>query len=126
MRYPKLLVWMSALLWAQGPSWGRAYVDSAASVVPQYIVSPVVNTNTRVPYVAYLVIQGLEPNTPYRYVVRMDDNTTPATSLNINAGAGNPIYYDAGSGTFTRTTSPSLNMLAVMGLLRPMPVARLR
>ena len=42
MRYPKLLVWMNALLWAQSPSWGRAYVDSAASVVPQYIVSPVV------------------------------------------------------------------------------------
>jgi hypothetical protein len=117
MRYPKLLVWMSALLWAQGPSWGRAYVDSAASVVPQYIVSPVVNTNTRVPYVAYLVIQGLEPNTPYRYVVRMDDNTTPATSLNINAGAGNPIYYDAGSGTFTRTTSPSLSSAGGYGLV---------
>lgn len=117
MRYPKLLVWMSALLWAQGPSWGRAYVDSAASVVPQYIVSPVVNTNTRVPYVAYLVIQGLEPNTPYRYVVRMDDNTTPATSLNINAGAGNPIYYDVGSGTFTRTTSPSLNIAGGYGLV---------
>jgi len=117
MRYPKLLVWMSALLWAQGPSWGRAYVDSAASVVPQYIVSPVVNTNTRVPYVAYLVIRGLEPNTPYRYVVRMDDNTTPATSLNVNTGAGNPIYYDAGSGTFTRTTSPSLSSAGDYGLV---------
>jgi hypothetical protein len=117
MRYPKLLVWMSALLWAQGPSWGRAYVDSAASVVPQYIVSPVVNTNTRVPYVAYLVIQGLEPNTPYRYVVRMEDNTTPATSLNVNAGAGNPIYYDAGSNTFTRTTSPSLSSAGDYGLV---------
>gem|GEM_PF-1413738 len=117
MRYPKLLVWMSALLWAQGPSWGRAYVDSAASVVPEYIVSPVVNGTTRVPYVAYLVIQGLEPNTPYRYVVRMDDNTTPATNLNINAGAGNPIYYDAGSGTFTRTTSPSLSTPGRYGLV---------
>jgi len=116
MRYPKLLVWMSALLWAQGPSWGRAYVDSAASVVPQYIVSPG-NANTRVPYVAYLVIRSLEPNTPYRYVVRMDDNTTPATSLNINAGAGNPIYYDEGSGTFTRTTSPSLNIVGRYGLV---------
>jgi len=117
MRYLKLLVWMNALLWAQSPSWGRAYVDSAASVVPQYIVSPVVNANTRVPYVAYLVIRGLEPNTPYRYVVRMDDNTTPATNLNINVGAGNPIYYDAGSGTFTRTTSPSLNIAGNYGLV---------
>jgi len=117
MRYPKLLVWMNALLWAQSPSWGRAYVDSAASVVPQYIVSPVVNANTRVPYVAYLVIRGLEPNTPYRYVVRMDDNTTPATNLNINAGAGNPIYYDAGSGNFTHTTSPSLNIAGRYGLV---------
>jgi hypothetical protein len=117
MRYPKLLVWMNALLWAQGPSWGRAYVDSAASVVPQYIVSPVVNTNTRVPYVAYLVIRGLEPNTPYRYVVRMEDNTNPATSLNVNAGAGNPIYYDAGSNTFTRTTSPSLSSAGGYGLV---------
>jgi len=117
MRYPKLLVWMSALLWAQSPSWGRAYVDSAASVVPQYIVSPVVNTNTRVPYVAHLVIQRLEPNTPYRYVVRMDDNTTPATNLNINLGAGNPIYYDAGSNTFTRTTLPSLSSAGDYGLV---------
>jgi hypothetical protein len=117
MRYLKLLVWMSALLWAQGPSWGRAYVDSAASVVPQYIVSPVVNTDTRVPYVAYLVIRGLEPNTPYRYVVRMDNNTTPATSLNINAGAGNPIYYDAGSNTFTRTQNASLNIAGNYGLV---------
>jgi hypothetical protein len=116
MRYPKLLVWMSALLWAQGPSWGRAYVDSAASMVPQYIVSPG-NANKRVPYVAYLVIRSLEPNTPYRYVVRMDDNTTPATNLNINAGAGNPIYYDEGSGTFTRTTSPSLNIAGRYGLV---------
>jgi hypothetical protein len=116
MRYPKLLVWMNALLWAQGPSWGRAYVDSAASVVPQYIVSPG-NANARVPYVAYLVIRSLEPNTPYRYVVRMDDNTTPATSLNINVGAGNPIYYDAGSGTFTRPTSPSLNTTGGYGLV---------
>jgi hypothetical protein len=117
MRYLKQLVWMNALLWAQSPSWGRAYVDSAASVVPQYIVSPVVNANTRVPYVAYLVIRGLEPNTPYRYVVRMDDNTTPATSLNINAGAGNPIYYDAGSGTFTRTQTASLNIAGNYGLV---------
>jgi hypothetical protein len=119
MRYLKLLVWMNALLWAQSPSWGRAYVDSAASVVPQYIVSPVANTNTdtRVPYVAYLVIRGLEPNTPYRYVVRMDDNTNPATNLNINVGAGNPIYYDAGSGTFTRITSPSLNIAGRYGLV---------
>ena len=116
MRYPKLLVWMSALLWAQGPSWGRAYVDSAASVVPQYIVSPG-NASTRVPYVAYLVIQGLKPNTPYRYVMRMDDNTNPATNLNINLGAGNPIYYDAGSGTFTHTTSPSLNTAGGYGLV---------
>jgi len=117
MRYLNLLVWMSALLWAQAPSWGRAYVDSAASVVPQYIVSPVVNTDTRVPYVAYLVIQGLEPNTPYRYVVRMDDNTTPATNLDINLGAGNPIYYDAGSGTFTRPMSPSLSSAGGYGLV---------
>jgi len=70
-----------------------------------------------VPYVAYLVIRGLEPNTPYRYVVRMDDNTTPATNLNINAGAGNPIYYDAGSGNFTHTTSPSLNIAGRYGLV---------
>jgi hypothetical protein len=117
MRYLKQLVWMNALLWAQGPSWGRAYVDSAASVVPQYIVSPVVSTNTRVPYVAYLVIRGLEPNTTYRYVVRMDDNTTPATNLNVNAGAGNPIYYDAGSGTFTRTQNASLNIAGNYGLV---------
>jgi hypothetical protein len=47
----------------------------------------------------------------------MDDNTTPATSLNINAGAGNPIYYDAGSGTFTRTTSPSLSSAGGYGLV---------
>jgi hypothetical protein len=47
----------------------------------------------------------------------MDDNTTPATSLNVNTGAGNPIYYDAGSGTFTRTTSPSLSSAGDYGLV---------
>jgi hypothetical protein len=117
MRYLKFLSALSALIWAQSPSWGRAYVDSAASVVPQYIVSPVTNTNTRVPYVAYLVIRGLEPNTTYRYVVRMDDNTTPATSLNINLGAGNPIYYDASSNNFTRTATPSLNTAGNYGTI---------
>jgi len=119
MRYFSLIVWMSALLWAQqSPSWGRAYVDSAASVVPQYVVSTVSNSgNGRVPYVAYLTIRGLEPNTTYRYVVRMDDNTNPATNLNVNAGAGNPIYYDPATNTFNRVTSPSLNTAGQYGLV---------
>ncbi len=119
MRYLSLIVWMSALLWAQqSPSWGRAYVDSAASVVPQYVVSTVSNGgNGRVPYVAYLTIRGLEPNTTYRYVVRMDDNTNPATSLNVNAGAGNPIFYDPSANTFTRVTSVSLTNSGGYGFL---------
>lgn len=100
---------LSGLLLAQnGPSWGRAAVDSADCRVPKYMVSPVTNTSTRVPYVAYLYLQGLEPSKTYRYVVRADNSTAPATSLNVNAGAGNPIYYDEGSGSFTRTTAPSL------------------
>lgn len=109
---------MSALLWAQSPSWGRAYVDSAASVVPQYVVSTVSNSgNGRVPYVAYLIIRGLESSKTYRYVVRMDDNTTPATSLNLNLGAGNPIYYDPNANTFTRVTVVSLTTSGGYGLL---------
>lgn len=118
MRYLNLIIWMSALLWAQSnSSWGTAYVDSAASVVPQYIVSPVVSSATRVPYVAYLTIRGLKPNTTYRYVMRMDDNTTPATSLNLNLGAGNPIYYDPNSSTFNRVTMVSLTASGGYGLL---------
>ena len=120
MRYFSLIVWMSALLWAQqSPSWGRAYVDSAASVVPQYVVSTVSNSgNGRVPYVAYLTIRALEPNRTYRYVMRMDDNTNPATSLNLNAGAGNSIYYDPNTNTLTRVTSVSLTTPGGYGLLR--------
>ncbi len=119
MRYLSLIVWMSALLWAQSsPSWGMAYVDSAFSVVPQYVVSTVSSGgNGRVPYVAYLVIRGLKPSTIYRYVVRMDSNTTPATRLDVNDGAGNPIYYDRDNNSFTRVNLPNLTTPGRYGLL---------
>lgn len=98
-----------ALLWAQSsPSWGRASIDSARSIIPSHIVSPVVQTNTRLPYFAVLHITGLESNTTYRYVSRMDNATTPPTSLNINSGAGIPIFYDASAGTWSLTNPPSL------------------
>lgn len=99
-----------ALLWAQpsSPSWGRAQIDSARSIIPDYIVSPVAQTNTRLPYFAVLHLTGLEPNTTYRYVPRMDNATTAPPSLNINLGAGNPILYDASTNSWSISTSPSL------------------
>ncbi|GIV25221.1 MAG: hypothetical protein KatS3mg026_0913 [Bacteroidia bacterium] len=99
----------AALLWAQqSPSWGRAQIDSAASIIPRYVVSPVAQTNTRLPYFAVLRLTGLEPNTWYRYVPRMDNSTTPPSTNNVNLGAGNPIFYNAQTQTFWRSTSPSL------------------
>ncbi len=109
---------LSGLLVAQqSPSWGRATVDSASSRVPTYIISAVSGSNARVPYVAYLKLQGLEPSKTYRYVVRADNSTAPATNLNVNLGAGNPIYYDAGTNSFVRTTSPSLSLAGGYGTL---------
>ncbi|RMF52190.1 MAG: hypothetical protein D6750_02560, partial [Bacteroidetes bacterium] len=97
-----------ALLWAQSPSWGRAQIDSASSIIPRYIVSPVAQSNTRLPYFAVLQITGLEPNRWYRYVPRMDNSTAPPPTNNVNLGAGNPIFYNAQTNTFWRPTTPSL------------------
>ncbi|MCX7607433.1 MAG: hypothetical protein N2170_09280, partial [Bacteroidia bacterium] len=97
---------MVALLWGQNsPSWGRAQVDSARSIIPAYIVSPVAQPTTRLPYFAVLRITGLEPNTWYRYVPRMDNATTPPTTNNVNLGAGNPIFYNPQSQTYRLVTN---------------------
>ncbi|MCX7980293.1 MAG: hypothetical protein N3A68_04510 [Bacteroidia bacterium] len=108
MRYSVGFGLLMALVWGQSPSWGRAQVDSARSVIPRYMVSPVAQTNTRLPYFAILRVTGLEPNRWYRYVSRMDNATAAPPSLNINLGAGNPIYYNVTAGTYSRTTAPSL------------------
>ncbi len=107
-----------ALLWAQtSPSWGRAQIDSARSIIPRYVVSAVAQTNTRLPYFALLRITGLEPNTTYRYVSRMDSTKTPPSSNNINFGAGNPIFYNPSSQTFSLTTNPSLSTAGGYGTI---------
>lgn len=108
MRYALGFGLLMALVWGQSPSWGRAQIDSARSVIPRYMVSPVAQANTRLPYFAILRITGLEPNRWYRYVSRMDNTTAPPPSLNTNLGAGNPIYYNVAAGTYSRTTTPSL------------------
>ncbi|MCX8112965.1 MAG: T9SS type A sorting domain-containing protein [Bacteroidia bacterium] len=105
MRYAALLLW--GLIWAQSPSWGRAQIDSARSIIPRYVVSPVAQPQTRVPYFAILRVTGLEPNTTYRFVSRMDNVTTPPVTNNINLGAGNPIFYNPTTQTYTLTNSPT-------------------
>lgn len=99
------------LLWGQtSPSWGRAQIDSATSIIPAYIVSPVAQTNTRLPYFAVVHVTGLEPNTWYRYVPRMDNATTPPSSNNINLGAGNPIFYNLQTNSYRLVTTPSFTL----------------
>ncbi|MCS7189663.1 MAG: T9SS type A sorting domain-containing protein [Bacteroidia bacterium] len=106
-----VLVLIGAWLAAQNsPSWGRARIDSARSIIPKFIVSPVAQPGTRLPYFAVLHITGLEPNTWYRYIPRMDNSTTPPTSTNPNmAGAGNPIFYNSQSASYRFTTSASFS-----------------
>jgi len=38
----------------------------------------------------------------------MDNSTAPPSTNNVNLGAGNPIFYNAQSNTFWRSTAPSL------------------
>lgn len=38
----------------------------------------------------------------------MDSSTNPPSNLNVNSGAGNPLYYNANSHTYTRSTNASL------------------
>ncbi|MCS7153798.1 MAG: T9SS type A sorting domain-containing protein [Bacteroidia bacterium] len=115
MRYSAGL--LLTILWAQTSSWGNAQIDSARSIIPRYIVSPVTQNNTRLPYFAVLKLTNLRPNTTYRFVSRMDNSTTPPPSLNVNLGAGNPIFYNPATQTYSRVSSPSLSTAGSYGTI---------
>ncbi|HLO91209.1 MAG TPA: T9SS type A sorting domain-containing protein [Lentimicrobium sp.] len=75
-----------------------------AETVPAFIQGVNGTNNQRLPYAYYATISYLKPNAIYRYynkvVLGTDD---PATD-----GSGNAIFVTA-SGTYTRTTSNSMN-----------------
>jgi hypothetical protein len=71
-------------------------------VVPQYIQGLNGTNNNRVPFVFRVQLQGLLPNTTYRYINQI---VTSADGPTVS-GAGNCIFVGSDN-TFTRTTSPS-------------------
>lgn len=81
-----------------------------SAVLPIYING---NTpaNTRVPFAFYATLGNLQPNATYRY---FNQAVTSADGPTTN-GAGNPIFVDAVSGTFTRTSSPGFGGSNVYG-----------
>ncbi len=72
-------------------------------IVPQYMAS---GTSSRLPVAYRLTLSGLTPSATYRYIQQMVNPTEAAEpGPTFTSGAGNPMFVDAGAGTFTYTTS---------------------
>lgn len=85
-------------------------------IMPQYLHGynwGASGTPTRVPFVYRLKIEGLLPNTTYRYMSRFISDASNATA----PGEGNFILINPSSGEFKRITSPTVATTGNCGLL---------
>jgi hypothetical protein len=93
------LIILSPTMWSQT----LTRTNFISVMTPQFMGS---GDATRLPVVFRATVQGLTPNTTYKYYNQAAVyNTDIGTS---NPGAGNPILVDADSSKYTYTTSPSL------------------
>ncbi|MBK9290169.1 MAG: T9SS type A sorting domain-containing protein [Bacteroidetes bacterium] len=79
-------------------------------LLPQYIQGINGTNNDRIMYAYRATLSNLLPNSTYRYINQIVDGTDGPTA----GGAGNVIFVNS-SGTFTRTTSPSLATAGAYG-----------
>lgn len=95
---------------------GNVLITDAPSLtevlLPQYIQGINGTNNDRIMFAYRVTLSNLLPNATYRYINQVVDNNDGATS----GGAGNVIYVSS-TGTFTRTTSPSLATAGAYGEL---------
>lgn len=84
---------------------GQPVTDPTISsiILPQFIEGAVPNNN-RVPFAYHASLSNLTPSATYRYYNKIVVGTDSPTSN----GAGNCIFVNPATGTFTRTSSPSL------------------
>ena len=82
----------------------------ASIILPMYIQGAVPNTS-RVPFAFHASISNLIPSATYRYYNKI---VLASDAADYN-GAGNCIFVDAASGTFTRTSSTSLGTAGQYG-----------
>ncbi len=77
-------------------------MNTTGIIVPQYMAS---GTSTRIPVFARLRLDGLTPNTSYKYIVRAIRYTDFANTGLTSAGAGNDIFIDSqGNYRYATTT----------------------
>lgn len=77
-------------------------MNTTGIIVPQYMAS---GTSTRLPVFARLRLDGLTPNTSYKYIVRAIRYTDFANTGLTTAGAGNDIFIDSqGNYRYATTT----------------------
>ena len=77
-------------------------MNTIGVIVPQYMAS---GTSTRIPVFARLRMDGLTPNTSYKYIVRAIRYTDFSNTSLTSAGAGTNIYIDSqGNYRYATTT----------------------
>jgi hypothetical protein len=77
-------------------------MNTTGVIVPQYMAS---GTSTRMPVFARLRLDGLTPNSSYKYIVRAIRYTDFANTGLTTAGAGNDIFIDSqGNYRYSTTT----------------------
>lgn len=101
---PALVVTLSGSVTSSTPP------SIANIVLPRYMQGSVPNTS-RVPYAFHATFNNLLPNATYRFYNKM---VLGSDAPDYN-GAGNCIFINAPSGTFTRTTSTSMGTAGEYG-----------
>jgi len=91
------------------PLSGSVTLSSPAAlsnvILPRFIEGAAPTNTNRVPFAYYATLSNLLPSSTYRYYNKIVISTD-APDYN---GAGNCIFVNASSGTFTRTSSTSMN-----------------
>lgn len=73
--------------------------------VPQFMQGKSGTNDNRLPHAFRVTLSNLYPSTTYRYY----NSAVISGDAGTSNGAGNPIFVDAGTSTFTRSTSPDLS-----------------
>lgn len=101
---PELMVGLSGSVTLETPA------GISSIILPQFIQGAVPNTN-RVPFAYFATLSNLLPSSTYRFYNKIV-LSTDAPDYN---GAGNCIFVDPTTGTFTRTSSTSMTAAGQYG-----------
>lgn len=104
---PELTVSISGTVTTANPP------EITSMILPQFIEGATPFNNNRVPMAFHASLSNLLPSSTYKYYNKV---VSGSDGPEYN-GAGNVIFVDPASGTFTRTTSPSLTTAGQHGEL---------